>query len=376
MNDLAIVLAAGIELSGSKYVVTVQVADPSQMIRPQSGNRSSGIIYTETARTPYEALRKMTTKSPRQFYYGHLSILFFSEEAARRGFGKFMDLFFRMQETRPDFSVVVTHKVSPRDMLSMVTPFEVTPALDYFKSLKNSQEEWAPTSSTSIFDLMQQLSTDGWEPALTAITMIGDRKGAMSENNVKQPKSLGEYKYEGLAAFEDDRLIGFLNENESKSYSYIRNSVNSTVARLDCPMSDDGITVRILKAHSRIVPSVRNGQPYAQVRMRLEVAIAQNDCESLDLTKPETYREIERQGVKETNLVVGGGLHQVQEKYGVDIYGFGAAFHRKYPKHWKKWKDKWNEIFREMPIDIAVDYKVRKTGEILNAVTPANREGE
>lgn len=258
----------------------------------------------------------------------------------------------------------------------MVTPFEITPALDFFKSLKNSQEEWAPTSSTSIFDLMQQVSTDGWEPALTAITMIGDRKGAMSQNNVKQPKSLGEYKYEGLAAFQDDRLIGYMNENESKSYSYIRNSVNSTVARLDCPASDKGITVQVMKAHSKIVPSIRNGQPYAQVRMRLEVAVAQNDCDDLDLTKPETYREIERQGVKETRLVVGGGLRQVQEKYGTDIYGFGAAFHRKYPKHWKQWKDNWNKMFREMPVDIAVDYKVRKTGEILNSVKPATPEGK
>ncbi|MBO9600501.1 MAG: Ger(x)C family spore germination protein, partial [Cohnella sp.] len=235
MNDIAIVLATGIDWVGTKYRVTVQVVDPSQMIRPSPGNRSAGLIYSEEGQTVYEALRRITNKSPRQLYYGHLGMLFLNEAAARKGFRKPADLLFRMPETRPDFKVVVTHNVSARDILSVVPPFEISPALDFFKALQNSEKEWAPTTSATIFDLMRQLSTDGWEPSLTAITIIGNRTGAMSQNNVKQPRSLGEYKYMGLAVFEDDKLVGLLNESDSKSFSYIRNKLKSTVARLPCP---------------------------------------------------------------------------------------------------------------------------------------------
>ncbi|MFC5531084.1 Ger(x)C family spore germination protein [Cohnella yongneupensis] len=374
MNDLAIVLAAGVDRVGKQYLVTVQVADPSQMIRPSPGNRASGIVYSEKALTVYEALRKITTKSPRQLYYGHLSMLFLNESAAREGFSEFGDLFFRMPETRPDFDVVVTHKVSSRDMLSMVPPFEIAPALDFFKSLQISEQEWAPTSSASIFDLMHQISTDGWEPALTAITMVGDRKGAMSQDNVKQPRSLGEYKYEGIAVFKDDKLIGIMNEEDSKSYSYMRNKVASTVAHLHCPSSDDEMTVEINEAKSRIVPLIRNGEPYAQIRMHFEVALAECDCKDLDLTKDDAYRKIENAGRETVDEIVGGGIRHVQEKFGSDIYGFGAAFHRKYPKHWNGWKDDWNQYFSKMPIELIVDYHVRKIGEITNPVQPANRE--
>ncbi|MFD0673730.1 Ger(x)C family spore germination protein [Cohnella sp. GCM10027633] len=376
MNDLAIVLAIGVDRIEQEYRVTVQVADPSQMIRPSPGTRAAGLIYSEKALTVYEALRKITTKSPRQLYYGHLGMLFLNEAAAREGFGKFGDLFFRMPETRPDFNVVVAHNVTTRDMLSMVPPFEIVPAIDFYKSLQNSEAEWAPTTSASVFDLMQQISTDGWEPALTAITMIGDRKGAMSQDNVKQPRSLGEFKYEGIAVFKDDKLVGLLNEQDSKSYAYLLNKVSSTVAHLSCPSSEDELTVVINKATSRIIPRIRDGEPYAQINMYFDVSIAECDCKDFDLTKADTYRRIESEGRKATNEIIGGGIRRVQRKFRSDIYGFGAAFHRKYPKQWHSWKDDWNRRFSKMPIELIVDYNVRKIGEIVNPILPANPDEE
>lgn len=376
LNDISIVLATGVDLVGSKYRVTVQVADPSQMIRPSPGNRSAGIIYSEEGKTVYEALRRITNKSPRQLYYGHLSVLFFNEAAARKGFRKPADFFFRMPEARPDFKVVVTHDTSAREILSMVPPFEITPALDFFKALRNSEKEWAPTTSASIFDLMQQLSTDGWEPSLTAITIIGDRKGAMKQENVKQPRSLGEYKYMGIAVFEDDKLVGLLNESDSKSVSYLRNKIESTVSQLPCPDSKENVTVQVTKSKSRIVPLIRNGEPQAIVNMFLEVNIAECDCERLDLTDPASYKEIENIGVKVTKEVIGDGVRYVQRELKSDIYGFGDAFHRKYPKQWKYWKDRWNDLFSRMTVEFVVHYRVHGIGEVTNPIKPANPSKE
>ncbi|MFC5469609.1 Ger(x)C family spore germination protein [Cohnella suwonensis] len=375
LNELAIVLAAGIDLvDGGKYRVTVQAADPSQMGRTRAGNKTAGLIYTAEADTVFEAIRKMTTKAPRRMYFGHLQMLFVNEALARKGVSKPLDLMFRAPENRPDFNVAVTKGVSAEDVLAMISPFETIPAMDFYKSLKTSEKAWAPTSATRILDLMMQLSTDGLEPALTAITMIGNREGAKSAGNVKQPKALGEYQYQGLGAFMDDKLLGWMGEEDSKSYAYMTNRVYSTVGPLDCPQSKGQVTVEVVRAKSKIFPRIRNGEPLSEVKLRLEVNIGEVECDNINLTSAETFRQLERDGRKTIERIVGDGIRHVQQNFGTDIYGFGDRFHHKYPKQWRQWKDDWNKRFSRMPIELKVEYHIRRMGKITNPIRPAHPE--
>ncbi|MNG23099.1 hypothetical protein D3C84_1076630 [compost metagenome] len=60
------------------------------------------------------------------------------------------------------------------------------------------------------------------------------------------------------------------------------------------------------------------------------------------------------------------GVRHVEQRYGVDIYGFGETFHRKYPKYWHKWKADWNQRFADMPVEVQIHYKLGKFGKIIS----------
>ncbi len=48
---------------------------------------------------------------------------------------------------------------------------------------------------------------------------------------------------------------------------------------------------------------------------------------------------------KEIETYIKNTVSKVQNEFESDIFGFGSAFHRKYPKEWHKVKHNWNDIF-------------------------------
>ncbi len=364
LNELAIVVAIGLDRSPEGYQATAQVIDPSTMQRKGGGgggSRSPTILYTDSSETMEEALRKTTKKISRRFNYAHLMILVLSEELAREGINEVMDTSFRSTEARPEYYVAIARGMSARELMGIMTPFEVIPPLDFSRSLENSHQAWAPTAAISIADVARALKEEGREPVLSGIRIIGDDEKAKEEENVKQPTSLAEYQYHGLGIFKGDKLLGWLNEEDSKAYNYITNGVDVTTAHFECPGGLLGVNVT--QARTKLQPVIVDGKPVMKVQVRLESTIVQSNCE-VDLGKVEQLRKLEAAGAERANQILMEGIRTVQQQFGSDIFGFGEAFHKKYPKEWKQWKKDWDHMFSEMEVELTVDYYIRKLGQI------------
>jgi spore germination protein KC len=47
-----------------------------------------------------------------------------------------------------------------------------------------------------------------------------------------------------------------------------------------------------------------------------------------------------------------------------DIFGFGDAVYQRYPKEWESMKDRWDEIFPDIELEISIQAKLRLMGRI------------
>lgn len=104
MNDLAITVGLGIDKIGDQYQVSAQVVLPSQIAGSKGGSPQSPVnLYKATGSTVYEAVRKITTLSPRKIYIAHLRILVLGEDLAKEGISPVLDLLARDTEVRNDF---------------------------------------------------------------------------------------------------------------------------------------------------------------------------------------------------------------------------------------------------------------------------------
>ncbi|WNR46093.1 Ger(x)C family spore germination protein [Paenibacillus roseipurpureus] len=367
LNDLSVVIGMGIEMVNEEYLVTMQVVDTSQMSSNRKADRSPTLVISEQERTIYEAIRKITTKTSRKMYGAHLRLLILDEKVARKGIRDALDQILRDYEPRPDFYTVLSKKYSPREILSLVTPTEVLPAIELYRSLKLSEKVWAPTAAITIVELYQMLVKEGIEPVLTGLTIRGNSVKGSKMDNVKQPKSYAEYQFEDIGVFREDKFLGWLGESDSKAYNYIVNKVRNTVGKAACPNGSNEFVVEITKSKAKIKPEMRSGVPAVRIVLKTEGNIGELHC-NVDLNKEEDFLQLQQAGKERLYQIVDQGIRHVQDDYGVDIFGFGIAFHHKFPKQWAVLKTNWNENFKKMPIDVELDYKLQKIGKTINSL--------
>lgn len=366
LNELSILLAFGIDKVDDEYEISVQAIDPSTMSKNRSSDRAPTTVFTERDSTLFEALRKMTTKSSRRMYGAHIRFIVFDEATAREGIQGPLDFLFREQEIRPDFYMAVAKNCRAKDIIGFVSPTEILPGMDMYRSLKTSHKVWAPTSAVNVKEIMSKYMLEGVEPVLTGLTLKGDIEKGQTTENAKKPLPMSNFVFEGIGVFKHDKLLGWLDEKESRGYSYITNNIKSSVAKVKCPNDDDGwFNVELIRSKAKYKPSIKNERPYMEVAIQAQGNIGEVQCD-IDLMDPEM-----RQKMKEVTMdafieILNKSVIKAQE-YGADVFGFGEAFHRKYPKHWREWKDEWGEMLKnDLVVDFQVDYELNLHGKINN----------
>ena len=104
-------------------------------------------------------------------------------------------------------------------------------------------------------------------------------------------------------------------------------------------------------------------RPEMDIRINMEGNIGSVECGGLDLSQPDTVRDLEVQMEERLTQSLEAVIAKVQTEHKVDIFGFGEAFRRAHPKAWKGMKDEWEDrYFPSLETHIQVDYKIRRTG--------------
>ncbi|WP_445506692.1 Ger(x)C family spore germination protein [Niallia sp. 03190] len=363
LNEIAIEVAMGIDKAGDQYRVTSQIVDPGQVAaKGGGGNRSPVTTYETVAETPFEARRKMTTVSSRKIYASHIRMVVIGEELAKEGISGILDYLSRDHEHRTDFFIVVARGTTAANVLKVLTPLEKIPATKLFQSLETSQKNWAPTVSVTLDDLISNIVSKGKQPVLTGLKVTGEKEQGDNPENVVEIDTPSQLQYSGIGVLKNDKLIGWLNENESKGYNYINDNVKSTVGRIACPKGGN-ITFEVIRSKTDVKGSVKKGSPQINVSTSLEANVGSVECK-IDLMKTKTIADLEKKSEERLKLVMEQAIYKAQKEYGVDIFGFGEEIHRTNPKLWKKIEENWDEKFVDLPVHVKTDVKIRRVGTV------------
>ncbi|MGG0288156.1 Ger(x)C family spore germination protein [Peribacillus butanolivorans] len=371
LNELAITLAIGLDRTkDGQYLVTAQVVNPGELATGKSGGGSDGsptIIYQAKGETVFEAIRKMTKESPRKIYPSHLRVLVIGESLAKKGIGKPLDLLSRDWELRSDFYIVIAKGMKAEEILKVPTSLEKIPANQIFDTLKVSATAWSATSFVSLDDLIANIVSEGKQPVLTGIQadIKGDEETSLSKQNGEMIDPPARLKFTGLAVFNDDKLVGWLNEKQSKTYTVITNKEKSTVVNISCPKGGKAV-YEVKKSNTEIKGKIKNGKPEIDLNIHVEGNLGEVECH-IDLTKPETIEKLEKIYEKDAKKFFMNSIKQVQKNEKVDIFGFGEAIHRADPEAWKKLKKDWDKHFENLPVNIKVQGEIRNIGTVGNS---------
>ncbi|WP_173917664.1 Ger(x)C family spore germination protein [Halobacillus sp. Marseille-Q1614] len=372
MDDLGIGVALGIDKTEEgKYVVYVQLINPSEIATEAPSTRPPVSLYKEEGDTLFEALRKMTTTSPRRVYLSQLRLVVLSSALAEEGILSTLDFLYRDHNMRTSFFLTVAKDSNVEDILSVITAYEKIPANKVMDTLKNAEESWAATHGVNIDDVISDIHSKGIHPVMTGVTMKGSEEIGNNISNVENIDSPTRLEVDNLAIFKGDRLIGWLNEDESKGYNDIAGNVKGTIVNLPCEEGEGKVAIEIIRTQAAIESEMNNEKPAIIVSLEAEANVGEVQCD-IDLSKIKTIKKLDEQLEKTLKDRMELAIDSAQEKYKSDIFGFGNSIHRQHPKYWKKVEKSWDEHFPELDVKVDVSTDIRRKG---TTAQPAIKEG-
>lgn len=360
INTLAVTICIGIDKSEDGYLITQQVLNPKGIASEKALEEAPVIVYSDTGKDIFEVFRKITLQSPRKIYNAHLRMIVIGEKIAEEGIKNILDFFSRNYEFRTDFYFVIAKGTTANNVLSILTPLVSIPGMEMYDSIKTSQDIWAPTKTIRIIELMNSINSKGKNPIMTGIEITDGSIDSTSTDALKKSNGIKKHKYTTLGILKRDKLVGWLDVDESKGYNYILGDVKSTVGHVYYSEKVK-VTIEVKSVKSKINAYIKNGKPAIDVEIVINENIGAVEGD-FDITKLENQKIIEEIGDTQVKGYCERAINKAKDLK-TDIFGFGDVIYRKHPKYWETIQDNWDNEFSKLQVNVAVKQKIKNMGQ-------------
>jgi len=357
LNKRAIVVGLGFDSSPNedKILISVQIIDPSNIKTPQTAGGGDGQPYwiaTNESTTVFEGMRAMTHVSSRKLFFPHNQIIIFGEDLAKKGIKDYLDLLMRDYEFRETNWIIVSEGKA-QDILDTKTRVNNISAF-FIRDLITERKFSSQAMAINIKDLARKITSKSTAPIASYIYL----------ENTGQEKRLNLSR---TAVFDNNmNMVGTLNNYESRGLLWVLGEVKSGIIVVESPNGKGNYSLEILKVKSKIIPEFKDGKPTITVRVKESSNLGETSCLE-DLTKPEAWELMDSLQNEAIHQEISIALDKAQELK-ADIFGFGEAFHKKYPRLWNEMEPNWQEIFSSLEVNIIVESKVGNPGVIIKKV--------
>ncbi|MFY2307133.1 Ger(x)C family spore germination protein [Lysinibacillus fusiformis] len=369
VNELSIAVALGIDKNDDMgFTVSVQVLNAAE-VAPSSIGGGGGYdtpvtTYTATGDILYEALRKLTKQLPHRVYLAHLRMIIIGEEVAKEGVYNTIDFLSRDPSMRNDVYMAVSKNCTAKDVLEVLTSTEKIPANKLLDTLETSSNSWASISKVTITDFIDDIEGEGTQPFLPAVRILGELEKGSETNNVQNIKPFTSLAFDGIAAFRKDKMIDWLEEEESIGLNYVKGKVKNTI--IVTKINKGHVGIELINSTSVVTPLFSGSEfPTIQITISGEANVAEVNS-NLDLMSGNIFSELEAKTNECIEDTVTEIINKSQDTYRTDIFGFGHKIYKKSPKKWKEIKKDWTEIYPEIKIEVSSNIKIKGMGSINN----------
>lgn len=359
LNDRAIWLATGwdvaendgIELSG-QIVIPANVQTQGGV----GGGAEEGFFtISAKGKNVGDILQNMQTKLPREAFFGQRRVILISEELARRGLKKELDMNNRSPDTSLRTDIFVVRGAKAKEMLTVANPLEKSPAAS---ALKEHQQSGG-RGDTAYLKMLIAANREGISPTIPSIEISSSLEG--DETGKKDSPNPKLFRLAGVSVFDHNlKMLGFLNADENRNLLWIMGILKKM--NISIPKKDGNASINLTKISSKIKPTFsKNNKVSFTVILNGEGALTESNS-GLDVEYTGNLNLLEKEFEKQALKRVQKTIAKVQKEYGVDIFGFGELIHKKHPIRWKTLRDNWDQTFSQADISVKANIKIKQIG--------------
>jgi len=352
LNNTTLITGIAMEPGhNGKIKLTLETLNASEATQKGGKGTSPSVVQSIEGSTTAEAVNQLNQSIDRTMLISHVGIIVFDEKLARTGLSKYLDPLQRSRYIREDVTILISHNTAASNILKVLYPRGEYSSLKIREQVRSYEKGWGGIAASRLFDLTQALLVDGREPMIGAVTLNGDPKRSEDTESIKSlaPKAL--VNLSGMAVFRGDKLLGFLTRDESRMVIMARNELHGTT--LSVPVEEQGkfAAIRLLRVRPKMQVTLDNGKPDIRLTVDGEGLIYSIEKKE-HLGEVSGYLNLEKQASDYVQQQLAATIQSVQQKFGVDIFGFGEYMYRRHYKEYSLVADEWNELFARTPVKV------------------------
>lgn len=362
INTLAILSATSIDYQDGEYIVV------AQEINPQAPDKTAVIqapffLYTGLGNSLQEAYREITTQSSKFLYSHHLQLLLISENVAKEHLGEILDFYLRNPAIRTEFNVLLYKGDNPLDI---ITPINDVSSASILETIETNMKYLGTSKEITFNELVDNYLKIGEEIVLPVVKVNNSKEDGDTLNNVNSTQIKESYELDNLAVFKDNKLIGYLDKEETLGYNYIKNNIKNTVLSYECE-KDKYITLEIVDSGTKI----KSKKEKITIEIDVMGNINESTC-SIDLEKEDNLNKLQEEMSKDFDKRIKGTIADVIKEYNSDIYGFLDMIYKSDYDYYKKIKND-KDYLKKLDISVNSKINIKSSGNLVEVINEKNK---
>lgn len=369
LNDIAIVSALGIDKSENGYKMVVQVMNTKKEGQDtnSSGQQPKFTTYKTEGNTIQKMLRDTVLESPRRLYMSHMQLLIISEDLAKESINDILDWFARDSESRKQFYVLISRNDQTEEILNTLTAIETLNSKKIVNNVNTDNRFLGVAEDTTFENILSIYLNDKQEMLLPSIKTIGPTNEGEENSNIEQSSPDTKILLAPMAVFKNDKLVGYLTEEESIAMSFIKNKIDTTIIEYKCN-NEDYIASEIINSKTKLEVSSKGKNPELTIKINGSANINEINCH-YNLEDHQVINKVENMLNKKVEKMIKKSIKDINKKYNSDIYGFEDIFYKDDPKYYQKIKNHWsNGSYSDLNIKVISNIKLLEKGTILKVI--------
>ena len=341
------------DLDGGQPSFSVQLAKP--LTKDQAGSAAAQPLnITQTGRTYSEAARKLMLSLPRLPIWSHAGVVIFGNELASSDLARAVDFIARNRNVRKSALVFVSKGATGRECLDAEVPLETHSSAALKRLIRIEEQQLGIYMQVTLNDFLENLATPGIEPVAPQLI-------------VQEVEGKKQLRLDGTAVFKDRKMVGSLNESESRGFRFLSpKRINGGLILINSPLAGDSlnndkmISIELTRSQASVSPQIdENGI----IKMKIDIEAEGNFYEQTFSGDILTLDNIIRIQEMVNESIKGDINASIMKAQGLDsdIFGWGQSIYRHDPALWEQIENNWPAIFAGVQADITVNFDLRRT---------------
>jgi spore germination protein KC len=369
INDLAIVSAIGLSKTDDNiYKVTAQV------INTQSSGGESNLLsdiptfytYTSSDESLFKAIKNLTTIGSKNLYHNHFLLLLIDENVIKDDISDFFDVFVRETESRKEYNVFISKNNESEKILQTITTLQTLNAKSIIKSNELNSNNIGTTIQKKFEIILKEYLNKNSEVIIPSLILNTTNNSYDNTKILENSKENSTIINGPTAIFKDNKLNGYLTDNETMCLKILTNDIENIVYT---HKDKNGlISLEIIDIKNNIQFNKNDNKVYIKVKME---SILSEVTSNIDLKKLDTIQYYNNILSESLENDIKDFINNTKYKYESDLISIKDIIYKYENKYYKKIIDNYDEFYKNLDFDINVEFSIIQKG---NATKEINNE--